>query len=301
MLKDTLLAMLSGIGLLFQFIYEIFVPRKFKSVKGQTVLITGGANGIGRQMGLNFAKHGANVAVVDVDLENAQKTAKDIRALGVKAEAFKTDISKLEEVEQLKENVEAKLGPVDILLNNAGIFLTRSITEEKPENLLRMLNINMISHFWTVRCFLPGMIERKRGHIVATSSTAGLVGIPAAVTYSTSKFGVRGFMEALTLDMVHHSHDEYIKTSTIFPYFMNTNVDVKDSVIHGCEHKVLYSPEVFAKKMVEGILRNEEIIALPRHFYYLSYLTNMPLGLKKRVSAKLAVRGFKGVTPRNLK
>lgn len=116
------------------------------------------------------------------------------------------------------------------------------------------------------------MIERKRGHIVSISSAAGLFAHPEAVTYSASKFAVRGFMEALAMELHHRGHDEYVKTTCIFPYFIETSSDVTQSVQEGCRYKVLFDLQESAKRMVDGILRNEEIITIPRSSYYLVYL-----------------------------
>lgn len=137
-----------GFLILCKNIYEIFVPKPPKDVKGQLALITGGANGIGRETALNLAAKGCNIAIADIDFEMGKKTAEELRSLGVKAKAFKVDVSKLEDLEVLKEDVEQQLGTVDILINNAGIFYTKHVTEEKPENVMRMLNINLISHLW---------------------------------------------------------------------------------------------------------------------------------------------------------
>lgn len=89
---DFVVGLLSSLPLLFKFIYEIFVPRPEKEVRGQLALITGGANGIGFEIGLYLARIGCNIAVVDIDLEKAEKSVKTMRSYGVKAEAFKVSL-----------------------------------------------------------------------------------------------------------------------------------------------------------------------------------------------------------------
>lgn len=137
--------------LLLKTIYEFFVPRKMKDVSGQVAFITGGAKGLGREIAINLAKKGCHIAVVDIDLEGATQTASELTELGVKAKAFKVDVSKAEEIDAIKDSVEQSLGPVDIVINNAGVFFTKTITEETPEKLQRMININLMSNFWTAR------------------------------------------------------------------------------------------------------------------------------------------------------
>lgn len=94
--------------------------------------------------------------------------------------------------------------------------------EESPKMLEKMINVNVMSLIWTTRVFLQDFIEQKRGHIISISSVAGLVGPPDLHLYCTSKFAVRGFMEALYIDLYRNGHDKYVKTTTVFPFFINT-------------------------------------------------------------------------------
>jgi len=94
--------------------------------------------------------------------------------------------------------------------------------ETSPEQLERTVQINLISHFWTIREFLPKMIENGSGHIVTTCSTLGLKSVQKGVAYSASKFGVRGFIEALKCEMRHHPLKPDIKFTTAFPFFADT-------------------------------------------------------------------------------
>lgn len=145
---DLFLAFPKSVFLLIRTIYEFFVSVPLKDVRGQLVLITGGANGIGREIAINFARHGANIAIVDIDLEMAQKTSTELKLLGVKVNAYKADVSNAENIEKLKNDVKNEMGVVDILVNNAGVFFCKSPEQETVENLSRMININLMSNFW---------------------------------------------------------------------------------------------------------------------------------------------------------
>lgn len=116
------------------------------------------------------------------------------------------------------------------------------------------------------------MIERKRGHIIAISSLAGLYGTPEGITYSTSKFGIRGFMESLALQLNHRDQSEFIKTTCAFPYFIRTNPQAINSLKDGGKVHLMLSPKSTAETITKAALRNEEIVAVPHWFYYLSYL-----------------------------
>lgn len=141
------------IFLLLKSIYEMFIPKPLKDVKGQLALITGGANGIGREIALNLARHGCNIAILDIDLTMANKTAFELVQMGVKAKAYKADVSKADEIDMLKSEILKDMGVVDILINNAGVFFCKSPEEETVENLQRMININLMSNFWVNQFF----------------------------------------------------------------------------------------------------------------------------------------------------
>lgn len=123
-----------------------------------------------------------------------------------------------------------------------------------------------------VRTFLDSMIERKQGHIVGISSVAGLVGFPEAKLYTATKFAVRGFMETLSMEMYLRGQSDYIKTTCVFPYFVETSSDIKDATHVHLKFKSILKMDESAEQIVDGILRNEEIITLPRAWYYFTYL-----------------------------
>lgn len=257
---------------MFNNIVKLFIPPKSKDVKGQLALVTGGAKGLGRSLCIELAKKGCNIAIADLDMESAEETIQILQGLGVNAKSFKSDVSNFKEVEKLEEDIERDLGTVDILVNNAGILFCEGIIEEKPENLQKMIDINLMGSIWTVKVFLKGMIERKRGHIVGISSTAGLCGFSTAVCYSTSKFGLRGFMEALTMDLNYYRLCENIKTTCIFPWFMNTNPIIQSTFNEKCKHKLIFDPSEAAKYFVNQILLEEEVVTLPWSAYFLFYI-----------------------------
>lgn len=137
------------VPVLLRDLVQLFLPAKRKSVNGQVALVTGGGNGLGRALCFRLAREGCLVAVTDIDIVSARRTAEEVRArFGVKAEAFHVDVSDYESVNKLKENVESTLGPVDILVNNAALLAMLSLSEGKPEDVQRIINVNLLSHFW---------------------------------------------------------------------------------------------------------------------------------------------------------
>lgn len=115
--------------------------------------------------------------------------------------SFSCDVSKREQVLEVARKVQKEVGSVSVLINNAGIMPTHSLEQHTPEEIRRVFDINVLSHFWTLEAFLPDMREKNRGHVVSISSIAGHVGLSNLVPYCASKFAVRGLLEAL--------HEEY--------------------------------------------------------------------------------------------
>lgn len=131
-------------------LYELILPRKAKDIRGQVVLITGGAKGLGRQLVLAFAERKCKIAIVDMDYENAVQTAKTV---GNDAKAYKADVSNLEEIEALKTKIEKDLGPVDIVVNNAGLLFENNLTVEDPKYLQKLIDVNLMALLW-VSCIV---------------------------------------------------------------------------------------------------------------------------------------------------
>lgn len=211
-------------------------------------LVTGGGNGLGMETAFELARLGCNIAIADIVLESAEKVAQEINEkYNVKAKGFKTDVSDFKSVEKLREDVEKSLGPVDILVNNAGIFPLISLREGSIEAVQKIIDVNLSAHFWvsslkltqiipkfylklpqTCRVFLNGMIQRKRGHIVAISSLAGHLAFPRGVVYNATKFGVRGFMESLYMELCMENHEKLIHLTTVFPSFIQTRQEISN-------------------------------------------------------------------------
>lgn len=123
-----------------------------------------------------------------------------------------------------------------------------------------------------MRTFLDGMIERKRGHIVGLSSLAGKIALPLGISYTATKFGVRGFMSALYDELCAFDHDEYVKVTTVYPSFVNTRKALGDVLDNTNEMTPRMPPEYVADKIVDGILRNKRDVTLPPGSNLLTFL-----------------------------
>lgn len=161
-------------------IVGLIQPKRRKSIKGKNVLITGSGHGLGRELAIKFAQQGANLILVDINDANNEKVCQEInmkyKSANAKVYAHSADIRSEQNVKELAQKTQRVLGHVDILINNAGIVQCLPFLSLSPALIERTFQVNVLAHMWTLKHFLPSMIERKSGHVVAISSIAGLIG-----------------------------------------------------------------------------------------------------------------------------
>lgn len=169
----------------------------------RVAIVTGAGQGIGEAVAMRLAGAGAHIAVVDLNLEQAEKTAGQVRGLGRKSLAVCCDVSKSADVTAMRDTVLREFGRIDILVNNAGITGKNVPMIEMDETEWdRVMAIDVKSIYLCCRAVLPHMIERGSGKIVNVASVAGKEGNPGLVAYSTAKAAVIGLTKALAKEMV---------------------------------------------------------------------------------------------------
>ncbi len=173
---------------------------------GKVAIVTGGAMGIGRGIVLCLAKEGADIAVADLQAEAAAKVADEVKALGRKTLAMKTDVTKPTDFEALFERVKKDLGQIDILVNNAGVSSKPGLpfTNNTAEDWDRVYDVNVKSIFFASKAIAPYFIERKAGRIINIASIAGPMNSPSMPPYSVSKMGVITFTKIVAKELAAH-------------------------------------------------------------------------------------------------
>jgi len=165
---------------------------------GRIALVTGGSRGIGRAIALALAAEGADVGINCVrHVEAAEEVAARVRSLGRRAVVAVADVADAEAVRRMVADLQRTLGPLDILINNAGHGANTDFLTASPEVLPRMLAVHVVGTFNCTRAVLPGMIERRWGRIVNISSVAALRGVPYNPEYCTAKAALLGFTRSL--------------------------------------------------------------------------------------------------------
>jgi all-trans-retinol dehydrogenase (NAD+) len=192
-------------------------------LKGLVAVITGAGSGIGRLMALDLVKEGASVALWDINEEGIKQLCEEINAKGGNARYYVGDVSNRELVYASAKEVIRDFGRVDILINNAGIVSGKSILDVPDGLAEKTMQVNVIAHFWTVKAFLPAMLERDFGRIVTVASSAGTVGIPGLADYCASKHAAIGFDESLRLEL-RKLKKSGVRTICVRPFIINTGM-----------------------------------------------------------------------------
>lgn len=216
-----------------------------QDIKNKVALITGGGRGIGRATAIELAKEGVNIGLVGRTVENLEKVKAELEAYGVKVAVATADVSNLDEITKAVESIKSELGPIDILLNNAGISKFGGFMELTPEEWTNIIDVNLKGVYYTTHAVLPEMIERQTGDIINISSTAGERGGPVTSAYSASKFGVIGLSESLMQEVRKHN----IRVSTMTPSTVATEMAAELNLTDGNPEKVM-QPEDLAELIV---------------------------------------------------
>ncbi len=170
----------------------------------QTVIVTGGGGGIGGATCRRFAGEGASVAVFDLNVEAGEKVAASIRAEGGRAQAFRCDITDRASVDAAAAEAEKALGPIDVLVNNAGWDVFKPFTKTEPAQWDKLIAINLTGALHMHHAVLPGMASRKKGRIVNIASDAARVGSSGEAVYAACKGGLVSFSKTIAREHARH-------------------------------------------------------------------------------------------------
>ena len=220
-------------------------------IKGRVVLITGAGRGIGRALAHAFAAAGAKVALLGKTKKNLLEVQRELKDSGAPTVVLAADVSDEGVVARAVAAAEQQLGPVDVLVNNAGIFALAPV--EKMDALVfdRMLAVNLRGPFLMSRAVLPGMKSRKRGHIVNISSTAGRRGFAGGGAYCASKFGLAGLTEA----MRYEARASNVRVTCVYPSTVNTDFVKKAGMDLASERAI--QPEDVANAVVSLVAMDD--------------------------------------------
>ncbi|MBL7070307.1 MAG: 3-oxoacyl-[acyl-carrier-protein] reductase [Candidatus Omnitrophica bacterium] len=191
--------------------------------KERVVLVTGSAQGIGREIAMAFAKEGADVVISDVDLEKAKETSAEIEGLGRRSLALKMDVTSFSKVEEALNLILDKFTKVDILVNNAGIIKDNLILRMSDAEWDAVINVNLKGAFNCIKAVTRPMLKKRSGKIINIASIIGIIGNPGQINYAVSKAGII----ALTKTTAKELASRNINVNAIAPGFIQTQMTDK--------------------------------------------------------------------------
>lgn len=236
-------------------------------IKGRTLLITGGASGIGRIMGRMALQRGAKKVVVwDINEDNIAATESELNSYGV-VKGYKVDVANTEMVKQMFALTTKECGDVDILINSAGIITgNKTFAEQSQQDIDRTMAINATAPMTVALQALPPMLERNVGHICNIASAAGFIANPRMSIYAASKWAVIGWSDSLRVELQESKSNVHV--TTIAPYYISTGMfdGVRSRIIP------ILKPEWVAKKILNAIEKNKKISSWPLGYHLIRTL-----------------------------
>jgi short-subunit dehydrogenase len=236
-------------------------------IKGRTLLITGGASGIGRIMGRMALQRGAKKVVVwDINEDNIAATESELNSYG-EVKGYKVDVANTEMVKQMFALTTKECGDVDILINSAGIITgNKTFAEQSQQDIDRTMAINATAPMTVALQALPPMLKRNVGHICNIASAAGFIANPRMSIYAASKWAVIGWSDSLRVELQESKSNVHV--TTIAPYYISTGMfdGVRSRIIP------ILKPEWVAKKILNAIEKNKKISSWPLGYHLIRTL-----------------------------
>jgi short-subunit dehydrogenase len=227
-----------------------------KDLRGANAIVTGASRGLGVVIADALADEGVNLVLAARSADGLEKVRGDVAAKGVKVVSVPTDVAELSQLQRLVSRATDELGPVDILINNAGIEGYHDYEKYPPEEIEQMINVNLTAPMLLSRLVLPAMIERDRGHIVQIASMAGKGGFPTQAPYAATKAALIMFSHVLRTELAGTN----VGSSAVCPGFVADEgmyADMKrDTGVQVSRLLGVSKPEKVGRAVVKAIRRN---------------------------------------------
>jgi short-subunit dehydrogenase len=252
---------------------------------GRTAIVTGASTGLGAEFARQLARRGMRVALVARREAELEKVASGIRAGGGDAIVVPCDVGERASVERVGADAIARLGRVDLLVNNAG-YNTHGLFKDHPDDdIERMFRVNVLGQIWWIKAVLPAMRRRGEGWIVNLSSVAGKLGQPDEAVYASTKFAITGLSESLAYEFdplgihVLCVHPAVVRTEMFTPEVLARMPEVAK--------RAFIDPDVFCEAVLRALERGAYEVTVPRHVGF-SYLFRLITpGLFRRATARM--------------
>jgi short-subunit dehydrogenase len=245
----------------------------------QVAIITGASSGIGWALAKELAGQGCKVGLVARRGDNLATLAGEIEKAGGVAAIAVADVSERTAVVEAIRSVASRLGPVDLLVANAGVGVPTTIAPMNVPQVEMMFRVNVLGVVYSIEAVLPDMLERKKGHIAAVSSMAGYAGLPGESGYTSSKAAVNNFMDGLRIQL----RDKGIAVTTICPGFVKTPM----TAVNEFHMPWLLEADDAARRIVQALARKKKVFNFPWQMSVLMWITRrLPDWVVARAMAK---------------
>ncbi len=236
-----------------------------KNLKNKRVILTGATGGIGSEIAKSLLIHGCKIGLVDLSNEALEKLVKELNQPD-QINLIQADITNFDDQQKIITEMGSKFGGIDILINSAGLMDFTSLLEQSNERINAMFQVNVIAPIQLAKAVIPFMLEQKSGHIVNIGSTFGSIGFAWFSTYSSSKFGLRGFSQALRRELA----ETPIKVSYIAPRAVKTTLN-SDAVYEMAKEVKMNmdEPQKIAKNIIKAIIKQnpEKYFGFPESLF----------------------------------
>jgi NAD(P)-dependent dehydrogenase (short-subunit alcohol dehydrogenase family) len=229
-------------------------------LEAQVAIVTGGGRGIGRATALELARLGADVVVAELDKAGAEQTAAEVGALGRRALAIGTDVTRRGDLAAMVQRTKAELGRIDILVNNAGISIHRNAARTTADDIERLFAVNYFAAVYLTTAALPGMLERRAGSIVNVTSVAGYVPNPGEAAYGATRAALSHWSHGLAVDLAGTG----VHVGVVSPGPIDTEIWSLDEELSYSGK--LFPPEVVADGVAKVIERELVHLTTPRRY-----------------------------------
>ncbi|KAL2827658.1 hypothetical protein BJY01DRAFT_241121 [Aspergillus pseudoustus] len=243
--------------------------------RNELVLVTGGSSGIGKQMVFDLAK--LNVRTIIFDIQEPDFS------LPSTAYFFKVDLTSSAAIKEAAAQVYKAHGHPTVLINNAGVASSGTILDEPEDRIRLTLEVNTLSHFWTVKEFLPSMIQNDHGHIVTIASIASFASVGEMADYGASKAGALAFHESLTQEIKHWYKSRRVRTSVIHPLWVQTPM-IGELVENRAKFgQPIMSPEKVSSAVIQQLVKgNGGQVVVPSSYGFVAMLRGWPNWFQER-------------------
>jgi len=241
--------------------------------KGQVVMITGGARGIGKAIAESLARRGANLAIADISAEAAAETSDELASLGVRTTSVKLDVSRSAEVAKAFDDVGKEFGRLDILINNAGITRDALILRMKEEDWDSVIDVNLKGVFLCSKEAVKLMVKQKYGRIVNIASVVAFMGNPGQANYSASKAGIIGLTKTTAREYASRS----ITVNAVAPGFISTAMT--DALPENVRQEMLKSIPIGKFGSVDDVANAVVFLASPDAGYITGHVIHVNGGM----------------------